>query len=435
MNWRHFYLTTGAVVLGLTLAHLQSGGVPLSAAPSGRSSVLLRGGTVRTVQPGVGTIKAGDVLIAGKRIAYVGPRLGRVPPGTQVVNCRGQVITPGFVESVSAAGLVAVGALKHGRDHNAGRDPVRAAFMARDGFNRHSPVPPIVRKEGVTSIIGVPTGGLVSGLSFWADLGSHSSSLPSIVRGRLAMHVTFGRGAARVLKGSRGLAPLRLRELLDDARYYAAHRRDYQTNRSRTLNASRIDLQALNRLLRKRYALVIAAQRRSDIAAALRVARQYKLRPIIVGGAQAFLMAGQLRRARATVILSPHLNLPHHMEQLGSRNDNALRLHRAGVRVVISTMDAYDFRHRSHMLRFAAGNAVRHGLPVHVALRAVTLNPARTFGLGRSHGSLHKGKLANIVVWSGDPFEIATRARRVYVHGRLMPLGRTRHDELHRRYR
>jgi imidazolonepropionase-like amidohydrolase len=116
---------------------------------------------------------------------------------------------------------------------------------------------------------------------------------------------------------------------------------------------------------------------------------------------------------------------------VGARLDNAALLHRAGVKIALAVRgDPHNIR----TLKQAAGNAVASGLPWEAALAAVTRNPAEIFGIGDRQGTLAPGKVANVVVWSGDPFETSTRVRHVFIRGREIPL-RSRQTELRDRYR
>jgi imidazolonepropionase-like amidohydrolase len=130
------------------------------------------------------------------------------------------------------------------------------------------------------------------------------------------------------------------------------------------------------------------------------------------------------------VLLKPLTNSPGGFDRLGSRFDNAMMLERAGVDVIIGSFNS----HNARWLLQEAGNAVRFGLPWDAALRAVTLAPAQALGVGDRYGSLEPGKVGNLVVWTGDPFELSTRAEAVVIRGAVTSLDH-RQLELFRRYR
>jgi imidazolonepropionase-like amidohydrolase len=123
------------------------------------------------------------------------------------------------------------------------------------------------------------------------------------------------------------------------------------------------------------------------------------------------------------------------MDELGSTSASAARLERAGVTVaIVGETTPGSFPHRTALLRQAAGRAVAFGMSHDGALAAITRAPAALFGLGATHGTIARGKVADVVVWSGDPLELSTRAEHVFVRGRETSL-RTRQDALVERYR
>jgi imidazolonepropionase-like amidohydrolase len=129
-------------------------------------------------------------------------------------------------------------------------------------------------------------------------------------------------------------------------------------------------------------------------------------------------------------------NIPGSFSTLGAAQESAGLLRRAGVEVVIigdnGVSDPFSFNVRN--LKQEAGNAVAYGMTWDDAFRAVTIAPARVLGIADRYGSLEAGKVANIVVWSGDPFEFGTRAEHVFVRGREITAP-NRQELLEQRYR
>ena len=175
--------------------------------------------------------------------------------------------------------------------------------------------------------------------------------------------------------------------------------------------------------------LLHAGFRAADILAALGVARDFKLRPVIAGGAEGWKVARELAAAKVPVLVYP-LEQPSSFDALGAREDNAARLHAAGVPVGISTGST----HNARKLRQVAGNAVRGGLPHAAAIAAITRVPAEALGLGARYGTLAAGKVANLAVWSGDPLELSTRVVDLVIRGRRVSL-RSRQTVLFEKYR
>jgi imidazolonepropionase-like amidohydrolase len=221
----------------------------------------------------------------------------------------------------------------------------------------------------------------------------------------------------------------RLRRLFRDALEYERRKTDFNRARMQPLSASAADLEALLPVLHGREPLIAYANRRSDIETALRVTREFKLRLIVAGAQEGWEVGGELAAAGVPAVVEPLDNIPSY-DALGIRYENAALLAKAGVKVALMETNT----HNSRLLRQEAGNAVSYGMPWDQALRAVTLATAEIFGVADRYGSLEPGKVANVVVWSGDPFEFSTGIVHVLIRGREIPLT-SRQTELFERYR
>jgi imidazolonepropionase-like amidohydrolase len=392
---------------------------------------VLSGAKVHTV---AGEVIDDAVIVVGKdgKIAAVGGPDTKVPEGAQVVDVTGKVITPGLVDAFTSLGVVEIWQTGSTVDHAGSGDPVRAAFSVSDGFNPNSVLIPITRTGGVTSVLVAPGGGLVSGKAAWARLGAENGAKQAafVDDASVAMVVNHGERGARAAGGSRGAAMESLRELYDDVVFYRDNKEGYDQNRSRKLAASRLDLENLGATLERGMPVLFRVNRASDIRVVLKFADEAGLKPIIVGGAEAWQVADELAERKVPVVVEPTLNLPERFEKLGARADNAALLKEAGVPVVLSTFSTHNVR----KLRQAAGNAVRAGMSHADALEAITAAPARA--LGRDDiGTVEVGKAADLVVWSGDPFELSTRVERLYVDGAETSLDNNRQHKLFERYR
>jgi imidazolonepropionase-like amidohydrolase len=309
-------------------------------------------------------------------------------------------------------------------------DSVAAAFRVWEGFNPGTVLLAPARNEGVTSAVIVPFGGLVAGQAGVVDLSG--DDLPGLLRrGPIAMVASFGVPENAGL-AARGEVISRMRELIEDVKFYAQNRQRYERAESRDLTAKRLDLEAMIPVIEGRLPLILFVDKASDIEAALRLAQENRIWLIIGSGAEAWQVAEKLAAARVPVITGGLANIPFTFAQLGSMQENAAHLRRAGVQVMLhgGVGEAFNVRN----IRQEAGNAVAYGLPWAEALRAVTLAPAEVFGVAAEIGSLQPGRDANVVVWSGDPFEFATRAERVFIKGRDVR-GPSRQDLLIERYK
>lgn len=411
-----------------TTIFLLAAAVALDAAPGHAQTIAIEGGTLHTMTGA--PIQNGTVLIRDGRIVAVG-RSVAVPAGARRIDARGRIVTPGLFESGTNIGLVEIEQIVETNDFRIGEeedDLVAAAFNVADGLNPNSIVIPITRVAGVTTAVSRPQGGLIAGQGVVLDLlGRDVDAM--LVRTPVAMYGNLGESARGAIKGARGTTTLRLREVLSDARAYARNRQAFERGQTREYAVSRSDLEALQMVLDRRIPFVLEAHRASDIQTAMRLAREYNFRLMIYGGTEAWMVADDLARARVPVMVKVLQNLPSTFEKLGATYENAARLRRAGVQVAITSGETF----KSFNLRQEAGNAVAYGLPHEEALRAITLVPAQIWGLEREYGSLAVGKVANVVVWGGDPLELLTPVQHVFIRGQEVPLV-SRETELRDRY-
>jgi imidazolonepropionase-like amidohydrolase len=396
------------------------------------AQVVLRGGIIHTMTDAA-PIEGGVVVLAADgTIAAVGGADTPIPSGVAVVELAADKhVTPGLIDAYTGLGAVEVDAVSATSDRDANLGLVRAAFMIADAFNPRSAVIPVQRMGGVTDALVVPTGGLISGQAAWIELaGADQTTFGRLVAERVALVMTMGERGASLMGGSRGALVMGLRLLFDDVAFYLKNKKLFDEGRTRPLAASRLDLEALGQVQAAQTPVLIRADSASDIEAALAFGAQQRLRVVIVGGAQAWMIAPALAKAKVPVILDAMDNLPNTFASLGARLDNAALLHAAGVPVVLSTFET----HRVHLLRQYAGNAVRAGLPHEAALAAITRAPAEALGMDKTRGQLVAGKVANLVIWSGDPLEFSTRVDAMYIRSEPVSL-ESRQRALFERYK
>ena len=379
-------------------------------------------------------IEHGTVLIRDAKIAAVGAAIA-IPTTARRVDATGKVVTPGIVNAATLLGVTEIGAIASTREFAArGHNQIAAAFSASDGLDPTSVLITPAREAGITSVLIVPQGGLISGQAAVVQLVDGSAA-DMILRSPVAMVAQIGL-AEEAGASSRGELLLRLRELLEDARFYAQHRAAFDRAGSRPLAASRLDLEAMQPVLDRRLPLLLQVDKSSDIEAALELARDYNLNVVLSGAAEAWMVADKLAAAMVPVMTGAMNNIPRSFATLGGRQENAGLLRAAGVPVIIignaGSGDEEAFNVRN--VRFEAGNAVAYGMTRNDALRAVTLTPAEVFGVADRVGSLRPGRDADVVVWSGDPLEFATEPEHVFVRGREIRTP-TRQDLLEQRYR
>jgi imidazolonepropionase-like amidohydrolase len=360
-------------------------------------------------------ISNGTVLIRDGMIVAVGAQV-TVPAGAQTIDARGKVVTPGLINSITELGVVEIDQVRTTNDVTAkGNNNIAAAFRVWDGLNPSSVLFAPARNEGVTSAVIVPQGGLVSGQAAAIDLVSGAAA--DLMRRPAVAIVAQVGNANNAGTSARGELIGKLRTLLDDVVFYMQHRNDFDRAGIRTLSAAKPDLEALAPIVEGKMLLMVEANRVDEIDAALALARDYRLKLAISGGAEAWLCADRLAAAHVPVLTGAMNNIPDSFATLNQRQENAALLRKAGVQVVI-TGGGDVSRYNARNIKYEAGNAVAYGMAYDDALRAVTLTAAELFGLSDRIGSLQTGREANVVIWSGDPFEFSTQAEHVFIRGR-----------------
>ncbi len=406
---------------------LYSLGIALSlASVASAQTVAITGARVHPVSGPV--IENGTVIFENGRITQVSAGLP-CPAGAQCIEARGRWVTPGIFNALSTLGVNEVGQVQETQDSRAAGDRgVAASFEAWLGINASSPHLQVTRNDGVIIAGVMPGGNFVSGQAAVVDLSNGGLS-DMLLRAPAAMVADMAskgenRGQAR------GEVIGRMDALLSDARNYRPVRNEVERNSTRPATAPARELQALGIVLSRRIPLIFEADRASDIDAAITMARKHNIQLIISGGAEAWQVAERLARENVPVIVGSLNNSPQSFNTLGARQDNAALLRRAGARVIMTGGgEAFNARN----VKYEAGVAVSFGMPWEDALRAITLEPARAFGVDDRVGSLERGKDATLVVWNGDPMELSTRPTHVFVRGRNV-LQPSRQDELMRRY-
>ena len=367
----------------------------------------------------------GTIVLSAGSIVSVGATMA-APAGARTIDARGNVVTPGLIDADCYAGMVDVEQEPEANDADV-RQAVTPALRMADGYNPRSILLPVARTGGVTSIVVTPHNGLLGGRSAFANLAGDSVS-EALVRPVLAQYAHLDEEAGEPGQTRSGMW-LVIREALEDARFYSTHRAQYDANGVRPLHLHREELEALVPVIRGEQPLVLEAHRASDIEAALQLSDEFRLRLVLSGASEAWMVAAVIARHKVPVIVDPMEDLPERFDRLHSRADNAALLAREGVSVIIATFSAYGVR----LLWQHAGNAVRFGMDHDAAIRAITEAPADAFGL-RGYGRLEPGAVGNVVVWSGDPLQASTRVEHVFVRGQEQPL-ETRQTLLLRRYR
>ena len=407
--------------------------IVLASTAVAQETIAITGGTIYPVSGP--KLANATIILSDGVITALGTNIA-IPANARRIDATGKWITPGLVAPVTSLGTVEVGAVRDTRDASArGANNIAASFRVWDAFNPHSVSLPVARQDGGVTTVGVmPSGGMVAGLGAVFDLREGATADAMLRKAPAAMVATLDNANAAGV-GSRSEALAKMRTLLRDAREFNLARARYDAAAMRELSATRADLEAMQLVLKGTIPLVIAADRASEILNVIALGKEFGIRVVLVGAAEAWSVASQLAAAKVPVMTGAENNIPTSFSELGQRQENLALLRAAGVSVAIvgngaGGEDGFNVRN----LRYEAGNAVAYGMNWDEALRAITLAPAEILGVSDRVGSLAVGKAANVVIWSGDPFEYATQPERVFVAGKDTHV-MTRQDQLTARYR
>ena len=408
--------------------------VALTSPASAQSLTAITGGRVLT---GTSVIENGTVVIQNGRVVSVGT--GAAPAGARIIDARGKVVSPGFVAVDSGLGGSEISSVNGSDDLSNGANTISASFDVSYGLDPWSFTLPVARLGGITRAIVVPThagggggsGGHAHDDSDFAGVGHGGLQSPGLFAGqaaiihlaagtdilvkpRVAMIAPFGEAGAGIAGGARGAQFTQFKETLSEVRLFARNRAAYDRAGLRDLSLSRADLEALIPVANGTLPLIVTVRRAADIQQVLRLAREEGVKIILDGAEEAWLVADQIASANVPVLLNPISNLPGSLETRAARMQNAAVLDSAGVVIAIKGNDG---SHRVRETRYNAGNAVSHGLPYDAAIEAITVNPAKIFGMAGQFGELRAGAAADVVIWSGDPLEPLSNAETIFIGG------------------
>lgn len=422
MSTRHRRAAFGLAALAAAFL----GGV----APAAAETVLIQKARIHTMGP-QGVIDNADILFKDGVIQQVGRDIA-APAGATIVKGEGRVVTPGVIAPFTGLGIEEISLDDEANDSQIGRGfPLSAALDVVDAYNPTTSVIPVNRAGGVTRALVASSPGdkLFGGNAAVIDL---SGRVASVTKSHAAQVVVMGAQGKTRAGGTRMGSWELLRETLAAAVDYGRNPRAYeQLPRDERFEIS--DLKALGSVVSGAEPMIVLVNSAAEIRNLIRLKRQFPVRPIVVGGSEAWRVAPELAAAKIPVILNPLYNLPNGFEDLGATLANAARLSAAGVEISFYDPQG-SATHNQRLLPQLAGNAVANGLPYETALAALTLYPARMFGVDKELGSLERGKRADIVVWDGDPLETSTRPVDVYIDGAKTSL-ENRQTELRDRYR
>ena len=418
------------------MKHLLLAAAALIAAPHATplwaETIAITGGTV-AIGDGSQPIKGGTVVIANGRVIAAGAGVP-VPAGARVVDATGKWVSPGIVAAVSTLGLMEGYGIGEVNDTQAEKSPFSAAIDVSTSINPAGQRIAKERSSGVTRAFVIPAAGntMFGGQGAVIDLGADADP---VTRPRAFQYVELGEDGAGPGGGSRPAAYVLLKTALA-----AAASPGSANFVSKDALITRQDAEALLPVIRGAMPLLVHVERASDIRTVLALKTQYPaIRLVLVGATEGWLVADRIAAAHVPVIAAALLDLPEKFEEMAATQSNVGRMVRAGVTVAISNADISEGPYESYLAQYA-GNLVAltrmpgaQGLDWGEAFATITSKPAAAIGMDGEIGSLRAGRRADVVIWDGDPLELASAPVSIFIDGVSQPMT-TRQTKLRDRY-
>jgi imidazolonepropionase-like amidohydrolase len=412
-----------AIALTLTAVSLRASDRIPGRAQS--SPIAITGATVHPVTAPV--LTGATILFEGGRITAIG-RDVPLPAGTEVIDASGKHVYPGLISPETYIGLTEIGAVRASNDRQeVGR--INPNVHAEKAFNPESELIPVTRSNGILTAVTSPSGGLIAGTGAAMMMDGWTWEAMTL-RAPVALYVSWPsmavirapgiRQSEEEQKKQRDQSLEELSRAFRDARAYRKARSAYEGNNAPGF-VTDVRWEAMLPVLERRIPVVVRAYEMQQIQAAVAWAEQESVRVVIAGGYDAWRVTDLLRKKNIPVLAGGILRLP-------SRRSEAYdepfvlpkKLHEAGIPfAIISQGDAPNERN----LPYEAAQAVAFGLPPEEALKAITISPARIFGIDDRVGSLETGKDATLFITTGDPLDIRSTVTAAFIQGRKVDLG------------
>ena len=432
-------------LLPLGALHAQLGSTNPPPGPRGVYAI-----THAKIVPVTGPEIANGTLVIGAdgKIQALGASVA-VPSGAKVIDATGLSVYPGMMDGGTSLGLSEIGQGAASTVDVTEVGTFNPNVQAFFGINPHSAHVGVTRVVGVTHVVSRPTGGIISGQAALINLsGSTPPEMVLVQKVAMAFSLPgafgggrgFGRGgfaagganAASDANSLRNRQMDSLRTMLNDALAYAKAFDAYAKDKTLPRPKQDVVLASLVPVLQGRMYAMFTAQRAGDIRDAVNFAEEFHMKPIIVGGDEALRVAPFLKQHDVPVLLAGVRSLPRNEDDAPDVNFSMPgKLVAAGVKISITSGNAGS---AVRDMPTIAGMAAAYGLSKTDALKSVTIWPAQIFGMGDKLGSLEVGKLANVVVTTGDLLEARTDTKYLFIDGRPIPLD-TRHTELYMQFK
>jgi imidazolonepropionase-like amidohydrolase len=404
-----------------------------SPAATSNETIALKGGKLLTITHGV--IENGVIVMHNGRITAVGGPGTGIPSGAKVIDATGMTVYPGLIDSETHLGLTEISAERMTNDEIEMSDEIMPHMHVYDAFHAETALIPVTRINGITNAIVAPASGdTLPGQDSFIQLAGASATEMLTVRD-IAMPLNFTGAQRRNQSFEQAKFPFtrmgmatQLRQAFIDALDYDQKMAAYDKKKNssdakekdKAGNPPKRDLklEALLPYLHGKKPVVLAAEQPNDLLTALELANEFHLKVILNHVTHSASLLDKIAATGLPVIVGPIYEQPKESERYDAVFSMPAQLAKRGVKIAFASYDA----HQARNLPYAAGYAVAFGLPADEALKAMTINPAQMWGVDKDLGSLEVGKMANIAVANGDPLDVKTDVKHVFIQGQEIPL-------------
>jgi imidazolonepropionase-like amidohydrolase len=403
-----------------------------TAAPA-NETIALKGGKLLTITHGV--IENGVVVMHNGRITAVGGPGTAIPSGAKIIDATGMTVYPGLIDSETHLGLTEISAERMTNDEIEMSDEIMPHMHVYDAFHAETALIPVTRINGITNAIVAPASGdTLPGQDSFIQLAGASATEMLTVRD-IAMPLNFTGQQRRNQSFEQAKFPFtrmgmatQLRQAFIDALDYDQKIAVYDKKKNSSDAKEKdkagappkrdLKLEALLPYLHGKKPVVLAAEQPNDLQTALDLANEFHLKVILNHVTHSASLLDKIAATGLPVIVGPVYEQPKESERYDAVYSMPAQLAKRGVKIAFASYDS----HQARNLPYAAGYAVGFGLPPEEALKALTINPAQMWGLEKDLGSLEVGKMANIAVANGDPLDVKTDVKHVFIQGQEIPL-------------
>jgi imidazolonepropionase-like amidohydrolase len=418
---------------------------PTSTTAVSHETIALKGGKLLTITHGV--IENGVVVMQDGRITAVGGAGTAIPANAKVIDVTGMTVYPGLIDSETHLGLTEISADRMTNDELEASDEIMPHMHVYDAFHAETALIPVTRINGITNAIVAPgSGDTLPGQDSFIQLAGASATEMLTVRD-IAMPLNFTGEQRRNQSFESAKYPFtrmgmaaQLRQAFIDAQDYdqkliaydkkksgadekdkdkdAKEKDGKEKDKPSTPPKRDLKLEALLPYLHGKKPVVLAVEQPNDLLTALDLANEFHLKVILNHVTHSASLLDKIAATGLPVIVGSIYEQPKESERYDAVFSMPAQLAKRGVKIAFASYDA----HQARNLPYAAGYAVAFGLPPDEALKALTINPAQIWGVDKDLGSLEVGKMANIAVANGDPLDVKTDVKHVFIQGQEIPL-------------